>query len=340
MAEGIFFLDAGRKFFSVTSVETLMDAAKAAGLQAMILYFSDNQGFRFGLTDSVVTTAFGRYDLTPTLGDGYCQEDKAPDGSGKFWSEADMERLLRRSRELGLELIPALNMPGHLGCILEHFPHFRYPGSRSSIDLRSDEATAFALGILEKYARWFAARGCTRFCLGADEFANDLGQMGLDVIYHTGDMRHFVTFVNRAAELLAGLGLTPMAFNDGICYHDDPETFGMVDKRVTVLYWIAGWNGYYPASPTTLAKLGYRLINCCHKFYCGAGCPDWQEKAALMQTFRYPCFDRDILVPEAAGGMLCCWCDRANFYGMDDGKALAELLPPVIAAFGNAMGRT
>ena len=334
---GIFFLDAGRKFFGVPAVERLLDAAAEAGLDAMILYFSDNQGFRFGLKDMTVDTAWGSYDLTPALGDGFCQEDKAPDGSGKFWTEADMEEILSHARRRGIELIPALNMPGHMGAILEHFPHMRYSGSRSSVDLRSPEAVDFACAILEKYALWFAARGCRFFCFGADEFANDLGEMGFDVIYRNGEMRCFVAFVNRVAGILTEKGMTPMAFNDGIYYRDDQTTYGSIDNRIWVLYWIAGWNGYYPASPDTLSRAGFRLVNASHAYYCGAGCPDWRERTEKMASFDYRRFDRDIPVTEAAGGMLCCWCDRANFYGPDEGAELARQLPPVIAAFGQAI---
>ena len=75
----IFHLDAGRKFFSVASIKRILDTMAAAELTHLELYLSDNQGLRFGLGDMTVTTAFGTYDLTPCLGDGYEQEDKGPD---------------------------------------------------------------------------------------------------------------------------------------------------------------------------------------------------------------------------------------------------------------------
>ena len=68
--------------------------------------------------------------------------------------------------------------PAIWGAILEEFPDLRYTGSKSSIDLTSDEAKAFAKAIVEKYAAYFASKGCKHFNFGADEFANDLGSMG------------------------------------------------------------------------------------------------------------------------------------------------------------------
>lgn len=336
--KAIFFLDAGRKFFGVPAIKKLLTSVKEAGLDSMQLYFSDNQGFRFALDDRTVRTAYGTYDLTPALGDGYSQEDKAPDGTGKYWRQKDMEEICAYAAGLGVELIPALNMPGHMGAILERFPHLRYPGSRGSIDLRDPEATAFALALADKYASYFASQGCRFFNFGADEFANDLGAMGFDVIYRDGTMKHFVAFVNRLVEIITGCGMTPMAFNDGIYYNDDLTTYGRIDNRLWVQYWIAGWNGYSPASAETLQRACFPLVNACHKFYCGTGVKDWAERRALLETFDPHIFDRDSYIAQPAAGMLCCWCDRANLFGPDEGAAFAELLPPVLDAFGRAMG--
>jgi len=334
----IFFLDAGRKFFGVPEIKSLIDSAAQAGMDMVQLYFSDNQGFRFALEDMRLSTEYGSYDLSRVPGDGYAQEDKAPDGSGRFWTESDMEEILRHGKEAGVEIVPALNMPGHMGAILEHFPQLRYPGSRSSIDLRSPEATAFAKALCKKYAVFFAERGCRFFDLGADEFANDAGGMGFDLIYHNGEMKYFVSFLNELIRMVCGLGMTPMAFNDGIYYKDDLTSYGEIDNRVWVQYWIAGWDTYFPASAKTLEERGFPLVNACHKWYCGAGCPDWAEREEKMASFRCQVFDRETVVSHPAGGMLCCWCDRADFYGTDDGKALAEVLPPVMDAFCRVMG--
>ena len=68
---GIFFLDAGRKYFGVPAIRKLLDGMSREGLDMMQLYVSDNQGFRFAPGDRVVRTPYGVYDLTPALGDGY-----------------------------------------------------------------------------------------------------------------------------------------------------------------------------------------------------------------------------------------------------------------------------
>ena len=332
----IFHLDAGRKFFSVESIKRLLRAMAAAELSHLELYLSDNQGLRFGLEDMTVTTSFGTYDLTPCLGDGYKEGDKGPDGTNGFHSEADMDEIISYAASFGIGVIPVINMPGHMGAILEHFPQLRYPGSDSSVQLKSEEAVEFALEILRKYLAFFKSRGCTHYHLGADEYANDVGTMGFDRIYRDGDMKCFVSFINRAISIVCDEGLIPMAFNDGIYYNDDKTAYGPIDNRLMVCYWIQGWNTYFPADAAFLAAEGFPLVNAHHEFYCGMGM-DTPSRVAKMADYDPRLFHRESRVENAAGAMLCHWSDRAYADGPDGGTAAAERMELVIPAFGAAM---
>ena len=67
------------------------------------------------------------------------------------------------------------------------------------------------------------------------------------------------------------------------------------------------------------------------------GQKDWESHTEQVRGFDGRVFDRDTVIPQSAGAMLCCWCDRADADGPDGGQALAGRLLPVIAAFGQAM---
>ena len=134
--ERVFHLDAGRKYFSVQYIKQILDTMAEANFNQLELYFSDNQGFRFALDDMTVTTEFGIYDLTNSLGDGYVGDNKYPDGSNQYLTQAEMDEIISYANSTGIELVPALNVPGHMGAILEEFPDLRYTGSKSSIDLK------------------------------------------------------------------------------------------------------------------------------------------------------------------------------------------------------------
>ena len=339
----IFHLDAGRKFFGVPAIKQILDTMADTGFTHLQLYFSDNQGFRFGLDDMTVTTRFDTYDLAPALGDGYCEGPKSPSGCGRWLNTSDMEQILAYAEEKGIGVIPLLNMPGHMGCMLEKYPHLRYRNSKSSIDMGKEEAVEFALALLSRYVDYFADRGCRYFHFGADEFANDIAPgypdeiiMGFDRIYHEGGMEHFVRFANAACRIIRDRGMIPMAFNDGVCYANDRTSYGEIDHDLVIDYWSKGWNGYDMASADFLEGEGYRLINAHQKFYCGMG-RDMAQRAQAMANYDPHVFEPQTRIGEPAGVMLCFWCDRGNLHGQDDGVTAAESLIPVMKAFGESM---
>ena len=339
-------LDAGRKYFGVPALKKIIDSMARAGLTHFQLYFSDNQGFRFGLDDLHFTTEFGEYDLASCLGDGYWEGPKRPSGCGGWLNTADMEQILAYAREKGIEIVPLLNMPGHMGCILEKYPHLRYANSRSSIDLENPEATAFALAILERYVKWFADRGCKYFHFGADEWSNDIAPgypdeiiMGIDRIYQEGKIDCLTDFFDKCAAVIVKYGMIPMAFNDGICYAAD-KSYRQVDKRILVTYWSKGWIGYDLAPADWLEKEGYGMINSSTDIYCGCGCPDWNGRVQAAEKFDPYIFHPNSKVEKPVGAMVCYWSDRANADGQDDGAAAAEHLDKVLEAFGRSMYRS
>ena len=334
--ERVFHLDAGRKYFSVQYIKQILDTMAEANFNQLELYFSDNQGFRFALDDMTVTTEFGTYDLTDSLGDGYVGDNKYPDGSNQYLTQAEMDEIISYANSKGIELVPALNVPGHMGAILEEFPDLRYTGSKSSIDLTSDEAKAFAKAIVEKYAAYFASKGCKHFNFGADEFANDLGSMGFEVIYQNGIYKeHFVPFFNDVAAIIKDKGMTPRAFNDGVLYNND--TTVEMDQDVQVCYWSSGWGGYNLASATTLNNAGFELINTNQGYYWVLGNADWQVSVKKAGEFDCTEFEGGDTIFNPAGAMLCVWCDNGAADGLDEGAGVAEKIADVIKAFGSTL---
>lgn len=333
-------LDAGRKYFSPEYIELLIDNAADAGFNQVNLYLSDNQGFRFALADTIVTTDYGDYDLKPTFGDGYSDGSKYPDYSGKYLTQDEMDDIIAYANKAGIEIVPCINVPGHMGAILEEFPDFKYSTgssywsqtSDSSIDLDNEEAVAFALALTDKYAAYFADAGCKYYCVGADEYANDLSSMGFEGMGEDLYTK-FVQFLNAAAEIVIGYGMTPRAFNDGFYYKDysiDEEP----NKNYEVYYWSAGWGGYDVAAASTIAAKGHNMINTNGDYYWilgGSKCT--VDKA---EQFDYTAFQGST-IEDPAGAMFCIWCDVANANGTDDGETVINDTADVIAAFGETL---
>mgnify|MGYP000918332482 FL=1 len=175
----ILHLDCGRKYFTKEWIIALIHEMAAAGYNELELDFSNNEGFRFALDDMDVTfmTASGverSIDLTPALGGD-------ADGSATdtpWLTQADMDEILSVARGEDIAIVPLLNSPGHLGRILDTVaPEYRYQNS-NSLDITSDDAKAFGIALIQKYAAYFADEGCEYFNMGCDEFANDLYSSG------------------------------------------------------------------------------------------------------------------------------------------------------------------
>lgn len=334
----IVHVDAGRKYFSPENIKKIIDNAAAAGFNQVELYLSDNQGFRFALDNMEITTSYGTYDLSPALGDGYSYDGKTPDGSGKYLTQSEMTDIISYAAGKGIDIVPCINVPGHMGAILEEFASFKYTKggntSNSSIDLSNDEAVAFALALTEKYVAYFAGQGVKFYNIGADEYANDLSSMGFEGM-GSELYTKFVQFLNDAADIIIGAGMTPRAFNDGFYYKDYSISIEP-NKAYEICYWSSGWSGYDVAAASTIAAKGHKMINTHGDYYWVLGNTGWQCSAEKASGFDYTSFQGGT-ISDPAGAMFCIWCDVGNTNGTDDGTAVVSATADVIAAFGAAL---
>ena len=313
----ILHLDCGRKYFTKEWIIALIHEMAAAGYNELELDFSNNEGFRFALDDMDVTfmTASGverSIDLTPALGGD-------ADGSATdtpWLTQADMDEILSVARGEDVAIVPLLNSPGHLGRILDTVaPEYRYQNS-NSLDITSDDAKAFGIALVQKYAAYFADEGCEYFNMGCDEFANDLyssGGMGFGHLVSAGRYGDFADYVNSLAGVLKSLDLTPRAFNDGIYYNNDTSV--SFDQDIQVCYWSSGWNGYAVGSAATIVEEGHAVINTNGDYYYVLGKSDKFDgdktgsgaDSFRNYTFMGTTFDEDESL--VIGSMFCIWCD-------------------------------
>ena len=252
-------------------------------------------------------------DLEPVFTDAYLNEE-------------DMESILSYAQNLGIQVVPLLNTPGHMGAILGNDlvttdengepveVDYTYEDTKS-LDITSDAARAFGVALVEKYASWFADRGCTIFNIGADEFANDTyttGGMGFGRLVENGHYEYFAQYVTELYDMLTEeLGYTTVrAFNDGICYDETNYSF----PDLEICYWSNGWSGYNVASAEFLHRNGFDLINTHGDYYYILG----KDSTMTANSPSYAAsFDPDMFQGEsdpitAGGAMFCVWCDYPN----------------------------
>ena len=317
----IVHLDAGRKYFSVDSVKSLIDRMYKDDYNQLQLAFG-NAGLRFLLDDdmSIQVSEEVSYE-SGTVKDAIIEGNKKQNnsGDGRYWTEEDMESILAYASSKGIEIVPMLNMPGHMNAILNINSAYKVTSggktSESTIDLNNEEAYQFGLALLKKYVDYFKDK-VDYFCFGADEYANDLQNPYFSWDAKTVDYSKCVTYMNDCAKIITDAGMTPRAFNDNICYDQDQ---GSVNKNVQVCYWSKQWASSEYASASKIKDAKYTMINTNQNWYYVPGNDGYSIETAVKNAREVPYNQYRIglngekeTVEQTNGAMLCIWNDNPN----------------------------
>lgn len=335
----IVMVDCGRKYYSVDSLESIIDSASAAGMHYVMLGVG-NDGLRFLLKDmslEVNGTKYSSYAVTKAI-------HKGNEAYSNFdideLTEHDMELIMKHAANEGVEIIPLINSPGHMDAILNAATtltgtNCAYSSSKRTIDVTNAAATAFTQALLQKYISWFASKGCTMFNMGADEYGNDLnGPHFSDLQSGSGEgYKAYITYLNTVAKMIKNAGMTPMAFNDGIYYNQKTE-YGKINKNIVVCYWSAGWPGYDVASASWLSEQGFNMVNTHGDWYWIVGGNKVTESKA--SEFNVKSFQGGT-VDNPAGAMFCIWSDYPR---AETDAAVASEVAGVISNFGSTLPNT
>lgn len=307
----IFHLDCGRKYFSVSEIESLIDTASENNYTHVELAIG-NDGLRFLLDDMSLTVN----------GEQYASEDVSREihnGNEKYYnfdvdelSQSDMDAIIAYAQSKNISIIPLINTPGHMDAILDCMTalgvtNAAYMESARTIDVTNTSAVAFTEALLQKYINYFAGKGCGYFNMGADEYANDKTN-GFSALLSAGKYGNFVTYVNAVAKMITDVGMTPIAFNDGI-YYNKTTSYGKFSDSIVVSYWEN--SGTAPAS--FIAQQGHKILNTNKSWYYVPGnTGTWASlNTATNGVKNTPVTS---VVGDSSvtpiGAMLCVWCDN------------------------------
>ncbi len=319
----VFHLDCGRKYFTVDQVKELIDEISSVGFNYMELAVG-NDGLRL-LLDDMSVTANGTTYASETVKSGIKAGNTNYSHSGE-WTQSEMDTIIAYAKTKGIEIIPLVNNPGHMDSILAAMKACGidgyYESSARTVDLENTKAVDFTQALVMKYAEYFAGKGCKYFNIGADEYANDYHSsdstgMGFGYLIDNNKYGNFITYINELVTDLCDLGMTPIAFNDGIYFREN-TSFGTFDNRLMIASWSGGWGGIKPASTTFLANKGHKILNTNERWYYVLG-----RKQSVNGTY---CYESalsnaksesvttvtDHLDVTPIGAMQCVWCDEPS----------------------------
>lgn len=146
----IVHLDCGRKYFDVSYIKGIIDAMYLNGYNQLQLAFG-NGGLRFVLDG-----------MPQDLKDAIAQGNKNfHDSTTNELTQAEMTEIISYAKGKNIEIVPLLNMPGHMDGILSSnkYSGYKLSGSEGSLDLNNENAVAFGKELLSMYVEYFKTQG-------------------------------------------------------------------------------------------------------------------------------------------------------------------------------------
>lgn len=342
----IFHLDCGRKYFTKDWILALINEISAAGYTHLQLAIG-NDGMRFLLDDMSLTVGDKTYsseDVAAAIHAGNVAYDNRQNSytpEKDELTESEMNAIISYATSKGITVIPLINNPGHMDAILSAATSLTgttcsYNGSVTTINLENEDAVAFTKAFLTKYVEYFAAKGCTHFGIGADEYANDVystGSMGFGQLVKDGNYDKFISYVNSVAALVKAAKMKPVAFNDGF-YFNGNTTSGTFSTDIVISFWTSGWGGYQSETASQLAARGHQMINTNGDFYYVLGKSDkFDSGYDYASNFSNTAF-MGSTVSNPAGATFCVWCDNP---GAETEQEIAKNIRLVLRAMAQRM---
>lgn len=327
----IVHLDCGRKYFSVDYIKAVLKTMAANGFNQLELAFG-NGGLRFVLDEMDIksgnSTLHNSDDVKAAILEG--NKNFYDDPNGNALTETDMKAIITYANKVGVEIVPLLNMPGHMDGILGSslFSQYKLSGSDGSLDLNNSYAIDFSLALLKLYVDWFKTYGNSNyFNFGADEYGQGIRNPYIESSVAKVTYNQLINYMNDCAGVIEGQSMVARCFNDFVCYNK--RTACNLYKTVQVCYWSNQWNGSEYNTPDVIQNAGYTMINTNQKWYFVPSKADEYGKSTVLSNFTN--FDvtkyqniksgynststtyTEIPVGTTnVGAMFCVWCDTPS----------------------------
>lgn len=338
----IFHLDCGRKYFTVSEIEGIIDQLAENHFTHIQLAFG-NDGLRFLLNDMSVTVNGTEYDskkVTAAIKNGNSSYNSDTSAASGELNQGDMDAIIKYANDKGIQVIPMFNAPGHMYTVVKakselgmgnDYKNVETYGQGKSpnwaIKPTDETAVAFAEALLQKYAAYFASKGSTMFNVGADE-------SGLS----SDNYLAYAKMVNAMNKIVKSEGMKTLAYNDGI-YHtsyssalkgkgENGADFTF-DTDIIICYWTDGAN---LATVETLLDKGFKVLNNTNDWYYVLGDflfqiwadGQWGYETALNGIKNTPVTrmkdGKDYAnSKQLLGSILCVWCDGPSVGYNDNG---------------------
>lgn len=361
-----FFLDCGRKYFTVDAVKEMIDYLSENGYNALFLHFSEDMGCRI---ESKLYPWLAGSDDDLCVVQGITDTDE-----GKFWTQAQVAEIVGYASDNDIEVIPSFDSPAHMNYIVKKYNehentdignYFHYnnqtalvQGSGNTsysrgIDISNTEARIFAKSLIREYADLFYRLGCRRFDIGGDELLGwgsavvstntasrwrQLDHWKAAAIAATGNSNavaydYFLMWLNELHSMLIRIGYEEVfCWNDQILrtYDTGWNRVTELNSEISILYWTATANNSLN-SPLTYMQAGHSVYNFvdAYNYYVlksGYTNPTVQTVSAWTVE-NFNGYTASQYEGKVKGSAFCLWCDNPAYMSAEDAwSAVTTLL--------------
>lgn len=298
-AERSFFIDNGRKYFTVKWLENHIKDLSYNKLNYFYFYLGDNDDYRL-------------------------ESENYPDAvSEEHYSKEEIRDLQKLAKKYHVTIVPVINMPGHMGALLRNRKELcltDYEGGRADffLDISLDESRNFIKKLLEEYLPLFDGH---YWHMGGDEYKYiNLHEHPQFLEFATEKygpdaqaLDTYFDFVNFINQIVRAHGKTLRIFNDAISIrHTYPANYhARIDTNIIVDYWEGR------DFPTQYIEQGYKISNCAWNYLYYVTGSGWliydyfmYERWEIHQFNELKEVPRDH--PNNLGSTFLVWCDHPN----------------------------
>jgi hexosaminidase len=282
--ERSFMIDNGRKYITVNWLMAHIKDMAYLKLNVFQLHLSDNEGFRLKST------------VHPEISSAQC------------YTRADMDSVQAVAKRYKINIIPEIDMPGHMGAILAKHPELKT--SNGNLDLTKEASYTFIKSLLNEFVPWFKS---VNWHTGADEFKgiDDPGMAAYAKARYGANAVPrdvYIGFVNTVDSVVKSKGKILRAWSD-------VSRKGVAVKLktdITMDIWYT-----YGLSPQQLIDEGHLIINSnWDRLYYAIGHILSQNDKTLYEVFSPNMFiaNQNITAkdPKNLGAKFHVWCDDPN----------------------------
>ncbi|PTN09075.1 family 20 glycosylhydrolase [Mangrovibacterium marinum] len=267
-------LDVSRHFFSVDYLKRFIDRMALYKLNKFHLHLTDDQGWRIEIKQYPQLIAQGAW-RTFNSQDSTCIEmakenpDYALDPKhiemrdgvpyyGGFYTQEQLRELVKYAQERHVEIVPEIDMPGHMMAAINLFPHLSTTGKSAwgnvfstPLNPVSEETYTFVENVLNEVVDIFPSK---YIHIGADEVEKHSwkeSQECREFMLKNGikDYEHLQGyFVDRVAKFLQAKGKKVVVWDDAL--------EGGIDSSLHVMY----WRNWVAGVPEKVVNNGSELI--------------------------------------------------------------------------------